>query len=306
MTEPRLHALSFDVEEFFQVANLRGHFSRSDWDAVPSRLEVGMGQILAALERHGAQATFFWLGWVAERAPDLVRRCLDGGHEIASHGYEHEFLGDLGPERLERDLERTEEALDAAGPPRPIGFRASTFTLTRETWWALDVLVRRGYLYDSSVFPTALMPLLKVLHWRSTRARDRDPRAGVRGLRRRGLSRDAGCAPARISPASLRIWRACSSRTRQSGHTSRWSWTLSRCGLASGMAPSSQALISPSEMCGIAILQCPVGLYQPSSCPRQSRPHGTSRQARLHRNLIVAQPGVPQQQDLSVALGQAG
>lgn len=148
-----LHALSFDVEEFFQVANLRGHFAKEDWDGVPSRIDVGMDAILGALDRHGARATFFFLGWVAERRPDLVQRCLAGGHEVASHGYDHDFLHDLGPEGLERDLERTEAALEAAGAPRPVGFRASTFTLTRATWWAVDVLVRRGYRYDSSVHP---------------------------------------------------------------------------------------------------------------------------------------------------------
>jgi polysaccharide deacetylase family protein (PEP-CTERM system associated) len=149
-----LHALSFDVEEYFQVANLRGHFARSEWEAVAPRLEIGMQRILAALEREHAQATFFFLGWIAERHPALVRRVRDAGHEIASHGYEHLFLQDLGgPAGLERDLERTEQALMAAGAERPLGFRASTFTLTRSTWWAFDVLARRGYRYDSSVHP---------------------------------------------------------------------------------------------------------------------------------------------------------
>ncbi len=149
----KLHGLSFDVEEFFHVANLREHFARDDWDQVPSRLAVGMERILDCLERHGAHATFFWLGWVAERAPELVRRCIEGGHEVASHGYEHLFLDDLDPAALDRDLARTEQALIAAGAPRPLGFRASTFTLTRATWWALDVLVERGYEYDSSIHP---------------------------------------------------------------------------------------------------------------------------------------------------------
>jgi len=148
-----LHALSFDVEEYFQVANLRGHFARADWERVPSRLEHGMQAILRALEAQRAHATFFWLGWVAERHPQWVRRCLEAGHEIASHGYEHAFLQDLGPAGLQRDLELTEAALLAAGAPRPLGFRASTFTLTRATWWAFDVLARRGYRYDSSVHP---------------------------------------------------------------------------------------------------------------------------------------------------------
>jgi polysaccharide deacetylase family protein (PEP-CTERM system associated) len=147
------HALSFDVEEYFQVANLRDHFAREDWDRVPSRLDVGMDAIFGALERHDAHATFFFLGWIAERRPDLVRRCLEGGHEVASHGFEHAFLQDLGREGLEADLARTEEALAAAGAPAPRGFRASTFTLRRDTWWAFDVLVERGYRYDSSVHP---------------------------------------------------------------------------------------------------------------------------------------------------------
>ena len=148
-----LNAISFDVEEYYQVANLRGHFARSDWDDVPSRLHIGMDAILGALERQGARATFFFLGWIAERHPALVRRCLDGGHEIASHGYEHLFLQDLGPQRLDEDLARTEEALIAAGAPRPTGFRASTFTLTRKTRWALEVLACRGYRFDSSIHP---------------------------------------------------------------------------------------------------------------------------------------------------------
>jgi polysaccharide deacetylase family protein (PEP-CTERM system associated) len=149
-----LHAISFDVEEYFQVANLRHRFRPEDWERVPSRVDVGMDAILQALERHGARATFFFLGWIAERHPHLVRRCLEGGHEVASHGYEHLFLQDIGDRAaLHRDLERTEEALMAAGAPRPVGFRASTFTLTRDTWWAFDVLVERGYRYDSSVHP---------------------------------------------------------------------------------------------------------------------------------------------------------
>ena len=154
MSERPLKAISFDVEEFFQVANLTAHFPRDAWDGVASRLDAGMDPVFDALARHGAGATFFFLGWVAERRPDLVERCLREGHEVASHGYEHRFLDDLGsPDALHEDLGRTEDLLVAAGAPKPIGFRASTFTLTRETWWAMDVLVERGYRYDSSVHP---------------------------------------------------------------------------------------------------------------------------------------------------------
>jgi len=150
-----LHALSFDVEEYFQVANLRGSFDEGAWDEVPSRLDVGMEAIFGALESAGAHATFFFLGWVAERRPDWVLRCLEAGHEVASHGWRHAFLQDLGAEGLDEDLAKTEAALISAGAPRPRGFRASTFTLTRETWWAMEVLARRGYVYDSSVHPVS-------------------------------------------------------------------------------------------------------------------------------------------------------
>ena len=152
MSSPR-HALSFDVEEYFQVANFAGRFRREDWDAVEPRIDVGMERILDALARHRTHATFFFLGWIAERHPHWVERCLSAGHEIASHGYDHQFLWDLGPEGFRDDLEKTERALADAGAERPTGFRACTFTITRRSWWAFDVLTERGYRYDSSVHP---------------------------------------------------------------------------------------------------------------------------------------------------------
>ena len=149
------HALSFDVEEYFQVANFQQQFPRERWDEVESRLDVGMEAIFAALERHGARATFFFLGWIAERHPHWVRRCLEAGHEVASHGYDHQFLWELGLEGFREDLRKTEEALASAGASRPVGFRACTFTVTERSWWAFDALAERGYLYDSSVHPVA-------------------------------------------------------------------------------------------------------------------------------------------------------
>lgn len=145
--------MSFDVEEYFQVANFSAQFPRDSWDDVPSRLDLGMSRILQSLERHQTHATFFFLGWIAERHPEWVTRCLEAGHEIASHGYDHQFLWDLGQEGFDADLARTEELLSAAGAPRPTGFRACTFTLTKRSWWAFDVLTARGYEYDSSVHP---------------------------------------------------------------------------------------------------------------------------------------------------------
>lgn len=148
-----LHSISFDVEEWFQVANFRQAIPPADWPRCESRIDVGMGRIFDALDRHGAKATFFFLGWIAARRPDLVQEALRRGHEVASHGWGHEFLWDIGPEGLDDELARTEEALAKAGAPRPLGFRASTFTLTRRTWWAFEVLAARGYQYDSSIHP---------------------------------------------------------------------------------------------------------------------------------------------------------
>ena len=147
------HALSFDVEEYFQVANFFRNFPREAWDEVEPRIDVGMERILDALARHDTRATFFFLGWIAERHPQWVRRCVEAGHEVGSHGYDHKFLWDLGREAFHEDLARTERALVEAGAPRPEGFRACTFTVTRRTWWAFDVLAARGYRYDSSVHP---------------------------------------------------------------------------------------------------------------------------------------------------------
>lgn len=152
MSAPR-HAISFDVEEYFQVANFFQRFPRADWDAVEPRIDVGMSRILDALARHDTRATFFFLGWIAERHPHWVTRCLEAGHEVASHGYDHQFLWDLGPEGFREDLRKTEEFLVAAGASEPRGFRACTFTVTRRSWWAFDALCERGYRYDSSVHP---------------------------------------------------------------------------------------------------------------------------------------------------------
>ena len=154
MSSKRKHALSFDVEEFFHVANLRAHFPTMDsWEDAPSRIDVGMNSVLDVLAANDARATFFFLGWVAERRPDLVLRVHEAGHEVASHGYDHRFIGDVGQEGIEEHLGRTEEAILSAGVPRPVGFRASTFTINRDTFWALEALASRGYHYDSSIHP---------------------------------------------------------------------------------------------------------------------------------------------------------
>lgn len=153
-----MNALTFDVEDWFCAHNLHGVVRRSEWSRSTPRVTETTRRILALLQEHGVQATFFVLGWIAEHHPALVREIRDGGHEIATHGYSHTPLTAMTPETFERDLDR------ALAVTRPLaghdiaGFRAPSFTITSSTLWALDILKSRNILYDSSVVPTGLHP----------------------------------------------------------------------------------------------------------------------------------------------------
>ncbi|MBE3068690.1 MAG: DUF3473 domain-containing protein [Planctomycetes bacterium] len=147
------HLLSFDVEEYFHVEAAAAGLPRDAWETLPRRLPPAVDLILRMLADRGASATFFILGWVAERDPALVRRIAACGHEIASHGMGHRMVGQVGPEAFARDVGESRRLLeDLAGRP-VLGYRAPTFSVTHNTAWALDVLVAQGYRYDSSVFP---------------------------------------------------------------------------------------------------------------------------------------------------------
>ena len=152
MTTP-LHALSIDVEDYFQVLNLSAVIDRDAWEGIELRCGDSTRRLLALLEQHGARATFFFLGWIAERLPELVAEVAAAGHEVGSHGYDHRLLRDLGPDGFREDLARTEEILERAAAVRPRVFRASTWSVTRTTAWALPILAERGYGLDSSIFP---------------------------------------------------------------------------------------------------------------------------------------------------------
>ncbi len=147
------NALTIDVEDYFQVSAFAPYIRRDEWDARECRVEANVERILAMLERHGTRATFFTLGWVAERYPQLVRRIVDGGHELASHGYGHERASDLTPEAFSADIERAKKILeDLAGQPVQ-GYRAPSFSIGERNLWAFDCLARAGYRYSSSVYP---------------------------------------------------------------------------------------------------------------------------------------------------------
>ena len=148
-----VNGLSFDIEDWFQVENLRAAIQRSDWDRMPLRVEASTRRILALLAETDTRATFFILGWVAERLPHLVRDIAAAGHEIACHGYGHELVYRLTPQAFHDDLRRAKTLLEDVSGQAVLGYRAPSFSITRESTWALDVLLDLGFKYDSSVFP---------------------------------------------------------------------------------------------------------------------------------------------------------
>ncbi|TAL01734.1 MAG: DUF3473 domain-containing protein [Rhodospirillaceae bacterium] len=148
-----INAMSVDVEEYFQVQALSGHVGRADWDQRGSRVELSTNRVLDLFATHGAKATFFTLGWVAERHPALVRRIVADGHELASHGYEHIRVDTQTPAQFRVDVRRTKAILeDTAGAPVR-GYRAATFSIGRNNLWAFPVLAEEGYTYSSSINP---------------------------------------------------------------------------------------------------------------------------------------------------------
>ncbi len=147
------HALTVDVEDWYQVSAFEHVVSRDRWDQYESRVVPNTERLLDLFARRGVRATFFTLGWVAERHPTLIARLVEAGHEVASHGSVHRLVHGLTPETFREDLARARRALEAAAPIRIRSFRAPSFSLTRESTWAYDVLRDEGYTVSSSVFP---------------------------------------------------------------------------------------------------------------------------------------------------------
>jgi polysaccharide deacetylase family protein (PEP-CTERM system associated) len=150
--EKPLHSLSFDVEEYFQVSAFWSEVRRKQWDQLESRIEHNTRKIADLLAQHNTQATFFVLGWVAERHPALVRELASEGHEIASHGYGHEIVPTLTHDEFRRDVRKAKTILEDLIGKAIIGYRAPSFSITAETVWALSILVEEGHLYDSSLY----------------------------------------------------------------------------------------------------------------------------------------------------------
>jgi polysaccharide deacetylase family protein (PEP-CTERM system associated) len=150
--------MSVDLEDWFCVYNLSRLIRYADWDQCESRVERSTMRLLDLFARYRVQATFFVLGWVADRFPELVQEVERQGHEIASHGYSHQLLTSMQPEEFRVDLQRSLEALSKASSKAVWGFRAPSFSLTRSTLWAVDILSESGLRYDSSVFPVQFHP----------------------------------------------------------------------------------------------------------------------------------------------------
>ena len=147
------NALTIDVEDYFQVSAFAPFIERSDWDKRECRVERNVDRILALLDAHGTHATFFTLGWIAERYPALVRRIVAGGHELASHGFGHERVSDLSEADFFNDIHRAKVLLEDIGGMQVQGYRAPSFSIGAGNLWALDTLQRAGYRYSSSIYP---------------------------------------------------------------------------------------------------------------------------------------------------------
>ncbi|QGP80181.1 DUF3473 domain-containing protein [Sphingobium sp. CAP-1] len=147
------NALSVDVEDWFQVGAFERTIARADWDGLPHRVEGNSDAVLDLFAAAGVKATFFTLGWVAERYPALMRRIADAGHEVASHGYDHARVFTFTAEEFRADLRKARAILEDASGQAVSGYRAPSFSIDPRTPWAHQVLAEEGYRYSSSVAP---------------------------------------------------------------------------------------------------------------------------------------------------------
>jgi len=147
------NAMTVDVEDYFQVSAFESHIDRKQWDLLPHRVEVNTHRILDMFAQHQIKATFFTLGWIAERYPELIRRITADGHELASHGYQHVRVTEQTPEEFRLDLRVSRQILEDIGGQPVVGYRAASYSICTKNLWALEVLAEEGYLYSSSIYP---------------------------------------------------------------------------------------------------------------------------------------------------------
>lgn len=148
-----VNALTIDVEDYFHTEAMSAVVSPGDWGCMPSRVERSMQALFEVLDQHDVRATFFFLGWVAERFPHLVREAVDLGHEIGCHSYWHRPVFQLTPKEFQEDTARAKDVIEQAGQVPVFGYRAPSFSLTPRVAWAGNILCRLGFRYDSSIHP---------------------------------------------------------------------------------------------------------------------------------------------------------
>ena len=148
-----VNAMTIDVEDYFHVSIFDGTLPRDSWAALDSRVVANTERLLAILDETRVTGTFFVLGCVAERHPELVRRIASLGHEVASHGYGHRLVYDQTPQQFREDIKRAKCLLEDAAGTEVAGYRAPSYSITPQSLWALDVLIEEGYRYDASIFP---------------------------------------------------------------------------------------------------------------------------------------------------------
>ena len=148
-----VNAMTIDVEDYFHVSVFDGIVPRHRWESLESRVERNTDRLLDLFDEVDVKATFFILGWVAERHPALVRRIAARNHEIASHGFGHRLVYDLTARTFREDVRRSKFALEAMTGRRIRGYRAPSYSITPHSLWAIDVLIEEGFEYDASIFP---------------------------------------------------------------------------------------------------------------------------------------------------------
>jgi polysaccharide deacetylase family protein (PEP-CTERM system associated) len=148
-----MNVLTVDVEEYFQVEAFSKYIEKKDWENYAFRVEEPTIRLLDILDSYRVKGTFFVLGWLAERNPDLVKKIFDAGHEIASHGYEHTMVTKMTPEEFRKDIRKSKNILENIIDTVVLGYRAPTFSIVKKTEWAYPILLEEGFRYSSSVFP---------------------------------------------------------------------------------------------------------------------------------------------------------
>jgi polysaccharide deacetylase family protein (PEP-CTERM system associated) len=148
-----VNVLSVDVEEYFHPTEIAGAGNRNRWSTLPSHVESQTDRVLELFAKHNIRATFFMLGWVAEKRPRLLRKVVDAGHEIGCHSYWHSLVYELSPFQFREDTSRAVRAIEDACAVTPRAYRAPSYSITAQSLWALDILVQLGFTHDSSIYP---------------------------------------------------------------------------------------------------------------------------------------------------------